>query len=232
MVPFSSLLLRGSKRIWMSGHFLPATPTRRLCGRFLFGTTAAVADPMQSEPVLLSCAYPLPPMHISHIILFYPPLPSGMYVMARSKGDRVYCKVYVPGEAHVDDLKQAAMAKLKLDISLTRVRLVHELDGGTTRDLDNYALLAEAGLAAGSRVLVEHVGELLWLAECSATHTSSYYCLLLHTLTHAPLLSPAFCAAHAPGLPYPHTGELPAWCYSQGPDQDCHCKVRAGHLHR
>ena len=110
---------------------------------------------------------------------------TGIYV--RSKGDRVHCKVYVPGDAHVDDLKQAAMAKLKLDISPTRVRLVHELDGGTTRDLDNCALLAEAGLAAGSRVLVEHVGELLWLAECSATHTSSYYCLL-HTLTHAPLL--------------------------------------------
>ena len=78
-----------------------------------------------------------------------------MHVLARGKMDRVHSKVFVPVDADVDDLKQAVIAMLMLDVPPTRVRLVLEQEGGTTRDLDDYAQLAQSGVTAGSRVLME-----------------------------------------------------------------------------
>jgi hypothetical protein len=85
-----------------------------------------------------------------------PPLPPALpYVLVRLGGSLVPTKVaFAPG-ADADDLKGAVIAKLKLDTSPTRVRLLREVEGGAAVPLTSFDRLSDQGVEEGSEVLVE-----------------------------------------------------------------------------
>jgi len=67
-----------------------------------------------------------------------------------------FCKVEVGDGADAGDLKDAVIAKLKLEMAPTSVRLLREVEGGGAPvALDSRRALAGQGVLAGSSVLVE-----------------------------------------------------------------------------
>ena len=79
------------------------------------------------------------------------------YVLARLSGShRGFTQVVFAPSAGADDLKDAIMAKLKLDAAPDRVRLLLEAGGGSAPvPLDSRKALAGQGVLEGSSVVVE-----------------------------------------------------------------------------
>ncbi len=80
-----------------------------------------------------------------------------LHVFARTTASNdEFCKVRVGDGAEVGDLKNAAIAKLRLDAAPNRVRMFREVEGGGAPvPLDSRRALAEQGILEGSSVLVE-----------------------------------------------------------------------------
>jgi len=81
----------------------------------------------------------------------------GLHVFVKTMaGHDDFCKVEVGDGADAGDLKDAVIAKLKLEMAPTSVRLLREVEGGGAPvALDSRRALAGQGVLAGSSVLVE-----------------------------------------------------------------------------
>ena len=81
----------------------------------------------------------------------------GLHVFVKTMaGHDDFCKVEVGDGADAGDLKDAVIAKLKLEMAPTSVRLLREVEGGGAPvALDSRRALAGQGVVAGSSVLVE-----------------------------------------------------------------------------
>ena len=78
----------------------------------------------------------------------------GLHIFARTASDDEFCKVEVSDGADAGDLKDAVIAKLKLDAAPNRVRLLREVEGGAPVPLDSRRGLAIQGVREGSCVVI------------------------------------------------------------------------------
>ena len=78
------------------------------------------------------------------------------YVLVSLDSSPLTTKVVFASDSHPDDLKDAIIAKLKLDVSATRLRLLRVADAPEKPTLlESSKTLAEQGVGVGSHVVAE-----------------------------------------------------------------------------
>ncbi len=82
------------------------------------------------------------------------------YVLVSLGSSSLTTKVVLASDSHPDDLKDAIINELKLDVPVTRLRLLRVADAPEKRiPLESSKTLAEQGVGEGSRVVAEVMRE-------------------------------------------------------------------------
>ena len=120
-----------------------------------------------SNSVLFSCFHKRASLALAPSLFSWasPASTAQLHVYAR-RPHAEHTKVFVANDADVSDLKDAVAAKLKLDVSPDRLRLLREVEGGLPVPLDSRRGLMEQSIQEGSSVCVEEVLTLPAAPQC------------------------------------------------------------------